>query len=308
MKSSIPCPTINERVCIENECKQNEQTVNSKIQSKGKINCQKICIRNENMSNNKKEQKDDIKNDKTNVCLQLFNTFDHNDQNINPKFFDSMLKLLEQYHVSFNISVQDPEKNESSSIDVDSNKQLEKDQNTKKTSYKKFTEKEDILLKNIVNLFGAKNWRMIASMIPNKTARQCRDRYTNYLAPGYIHSEWTDDEDILLFQKYVEFGPQWTKIQKFFPNRTANSIKNRYNYTVCKKQNNLDPNEQSIDDLNDDNLGSNGIENEMLNYENTNDFQENSNNDLNDYFYEDLCFNMNVENNENDCNIEILDI
>ena len=177
MKSSIPCPTINERVCIENECKQNEQTVNSKIQSKGKINCQKICIRNENMSNNKKEQKDDIKNDKTNVCLQLFNTYDHNDQNINPKFFDSMLKLLEQYHVSFNISVQDSEKNESSSIDVDSNKQLEKDQNTKKTSYKKFTEKEDILLKNIVNLFGAKNWRMIASMIPNKTARQCRDRY-----------------------------------------------------------------------------------------------------------------------------------
>ena len=104
-----------------------------------------------------------------------------------------------------------------------------------KKSPKKFSDEEDTLLKNIVKCFGAKNWKFIAFLMPNKTSRQCRDRYMNYLAPGFVHSEWSDEEDMLLAEKYLEFGPQWAKIQRFFPSRTANSIKNRYNYTVCRK-------------------------------------------------------------------------
>ena len=69
----------------------------------------------------------------------------------------------------------------------------------------------------------------------NGTARQCRDRYMNYLAPEYVYSEWTNVEDNLLAEKYLEYGPKWSKIQKFFPNRTANALKNRYNCTICRK-------------------------------------------------------------------------
>lgn len=65
--------------------------------------------------------------------------------------------------------------------------------------------------------------------------RQCRDRYMNYLAPGFIISEWTKEEDILLAQKYIEFGPHWTIIQRFFPTRTTNAIKNRFKYALSKK-------------------------------------------------------------------------
>ena len=57
----------------------------------------------------------------------------------------------------------------------------------------------------------------------------------NYLAPGFIHSNWTEEEDSILAKKYEEFGPHWSRIQNFLPHRTSNSIKNRYNYTISKK-------------------------------------------------------------------------
>ncbi|OHT13496.1 Myb-like DNA-binding domain containing protein [Tritrichomonas foetus] len=99
----------------------------------------------------------------------------------------------------------------------------------------KFSEEEDFRLRNLVTCFGAKKWVRIASMMPGRTARQCRDRYSNYLAPGFIQSEWSIEEDDLLLNKYLEYGSQWTRIREFFPNRTANSIKNRWNYSVSRR-------------------------------------------------------------------------
>lgn len=100
---------------------------------------------------------------------------------------------------------------------------------------KKFSEKEDNLLKSIVKQYGAKNWKIISSLIPGRSAKQCRDRYSNYLAPFIDHSDWEEEEDQLLIEKYLMYGPKWTKITQFFPNRTANSIKNRYNYTLSRR-------------------------------------------------------------------------
>lgn len=102
---------------------------------------------------------------------------------------------------------------------------------------KKFSQEEDELLKKIVSKSGPKNWKSIASLMTNRTSRQCRDRYHNYLAPGFNRSDWNEEEDKLLADKYLEFGPKWTSLKIFFNNRTANDIKNRYNYTVSKKYN-----------------------------------------------------------------------
>lgn len=103
-----------------------------------------------------------------------------------------------------------------------------------KYKYKKFSQEEDEMIKRSVTLFGAKNWRLIASMIPGRTPRQCRDRYANYLAPGFIHTEWSAEEDNLLAEKFKIYGPKWTQMMQFFPYRTANDIKNRFNYTVSR--------------------------------------------------------------------------
>lgn len=98
-----------------------------------------------------------------------------------------------------------------------------------------FTSSEDELLKMIAWRYGAKNWILIASMIPGKTARQCRDRYMNYLAPGLCHSEWTTEEDELLKKLYRENGPKWSLISKHLPNRSPINVKNRWAHFLGKK-------------------------------------------------------------------------
>ncbi|KAK8886692.1 hypothetical protein M9Y10_042159 [Tritrichomonas musculus] len=99
---------------------------------------------------------------------------------------------------------------------------------------RKFTEEEDRYLTQLVDEMGAKNWESIAQKMPNRTARQCRDRYSNYLVPGFFNGEWSAEEDENLYKKYQEIGPKWTVIHQFFKNRSPNSLKNRWNYFVSR--------------------------------------------------------------------------
>ena len=92
----------------------------------------------------------------------------------------------------------------------------------------KFTKQEDILLVNVVNELGTRDWEAIANRIPNRNARQCRERYTNYLAPNLSHDPWTPEEDSLLEQKLKELGAKWVNISKYFKNRTDTMLKNRW--------------------------------------------------------------------------------
>ncbi|MDR2812948.1 MAG: SANT/Myb domain-containing protein [Puniceicoccales bacterium] len=39
-----------------------------------------------------------------------------------------------------------------------------------------FTSEEDVQLRNLVNLYGANDWRQIAFFMSGRNARQCRDR------------------------------------------------------------------------------------------------------------------------------------
>ena len=92
----------------------------------------------------------------------------------------------------------------------------------------KFTKQEDVLLVNVVNELGTRDWEAIANRIPNRNARQCRERYTNYLAPNLSHDPWTPEEDSLLEQKLKELGAKWVNISKYFKNRTDTMLKNRW--------------------------------------------------------------------------------
>ena len=103
------------------------------------------------------------------------------------------------------------------------------------TSRRKFTEEEDKLLSKLVSEMGPRKWDQIAKNMPNnRTARQCRDRYSNYLIPGFFNGEWSKEEDELLYKKYQEYGPKWAVIKEFFTNRSPNAIKNRWNYFVSR--------------------------------------------------------------------------
>ena len=92
----------------------------------------------------------------------------------------------------------------------------------------KFTPQEDYLLLQLVQKHGAYNWKYIASQIPNRNSRQCRERYRNYLNPSINHTPWTSEEDQQLKDLILKYGPQWSLIAKSFPNRTDVFLKNRW--------------------------------------------------------------------------------
>lgn len=118
----------------------------------------------------------------------------------------------------------------------------------KHTSRKKFTEEEDKRLKELAETYGAKKWDLIAEQMPGRNGRQCRDRYRNYLVPGFFNGQWQQSEDDLLKKLYEEIGPQWAKMMKYFNGRSSNSLKNRWNYFVCRLDKENDDDEKESEE------------------------------------------------------------
>ena len=114
-----------------------------------------------------------------------------------------------------------------------------------------FTKEEDEKIISLVKIFGKNQWPVIAQFMEGRTAKQCRDRYSNYLVPGYFQGEWSK-EDNLLIEIHNKVGSKWSYIKNYFPNRSANNIKNRWYYFLSKKTQNPINNIQSTNKNNDE--------------------------------------------------------
>ena len=71
-----------------------------------------------------------------------------------------------------------------------------------------FTPEEDARLKELVAEKGDRQWNVIQGLMPGRNARQCRERWRNYLSPEVKNGPWTKEEDEIpefvkeLLQKY----------------------------------------------------------------------------------------------------------
>jgi hypothetical protein len=68
----------------------------------------------------------------------------------------------------------------------------------------------------------------MATGIPGRTGKQCRERWTNRLDPALNHEMWTPQEDATLLYQQKAKGNCWSKITTFLPHRSANALKNRW--------------------------------------------------------------------------------
>ena len=106
----------------------------------------------------------------------------------------------------------------------------QKQSNANRGPKNKFTMTEDKLLTDLVKQFGTNNtWEYIASLIPNRNARQCHDRWLYYLSPDVNKGPWTEEEDDLLRHLIATIGPHWVKVSKQLKGRTDTQVKNRWN-------------------------------------------------------------------------------
>ncbi|OHS96869.1 hypothetical protein TRFO_09786 [Tritrichomonas foetus] len=108
----------------------------------------------------------------------------------------------------------------------------------KTTTRKPFTVEEDALLMDVVNKVREEikdskegkeiSWEVVSNRMGVRSARQCRERYLNYLSPDIRTDPWTDSEDRLLIQKMNDLGRCWSTICQFFNGRSESDVKNRW--------------------------------------------------------------------------------
>ncbi|MGK3759087.1 MAG: hypothetical protein ACI8RD_011404, partial [Bacillariaceae sp.] len=99
----------------------------------------------------------------------------------------------------------------------------------RKTGPKAWTKEEDSLLLSIVQSMRVPmKWSLVAQNLPERTGKQCRERYVNHLNPRLKVADWSPTEDATIFHLYNTIGSHWAKMSKIIPGRTDNGIKNRF--------------------------------------------------------------------------------
>ncbi|EAY14307.1 Myb-like DNA-binding domain containing protein [Trichomonas vaginalis G3] len=95
---------------------------------------------------------------------------------------------------------------------------------------KKWTPEEDQLLMNAVKNFPDMKWSSLATQIPGRNGKQCRERWFYMLNPSNDNSPWTNEEDRLLFSLQKNSPNNWAKHATLLKGRSSMAIKNRWRW------------------------------------------------------------------------------
>jgi hypothetical protein len=95
---------------------------------------------------------------------------------------------------------------------------------------------EDNQLRERIQTLKSENkkltWKLVADAVPSRSAKQCRERWSNHIAPDIKHGKWTQEEDRHIARQYLQVGSAWSAIASKMPGRTDNAVKNRFNSSI----------------------------------------------------------------------------
>jgi hypothetical protein len=99
---------------------------------------------------------------------------------------------------------------------------------------RKWTRNEDIMLLDLHESLGP-NWIEISLRLPGRTPEDIQERFEDKLNPCLKRSKFEKEEDEKILLLHEKHGNQWNEISKYFKNRNAAMIKNRF-YSFLKKK------------------------------------------------------------------------
>eukprot|EP00941_MAST-03F_sp_MAST-3F-sp1_P004203 g4203.t1 len=75
---------------------------------------------------------------------------------------------------------------------------------------------------------GITKWSEIATRIPGRSGKQCRERWFTALDPNIVKGGWTETEDRQLLVACSKYGDRWDKIAPLLPGRSESAVRNRW--------------------------------------------------------------------------------
>lgn len=109
--------------------------------------------------------------------------------------------------------------------------------NTRKPEWS--TEEDNVIIHTITSSSDQTftKWSKLSKQLPNRTGKQIRDHWMNYLNPAIIHGPFSREDDLFLWSGVKRYKKKWVQLAEvvFKGTRSENQIKNRWNGASFRK-------------------------------------------------------------------------